>query len=43
MKANNSWLGSWFLIKTFDNLDKCDIAEVYRILGEDEESMAPEV
>ena len=36
---NNSWLGRWFLIKTFDKLDEGDEAEIRRILEEDEDEV----
>jgi hypothetical protein len=31
-KPNNSWLGRWFLIKTFDNVREYDVAEIRRLL-----------
>lgn len=30
----DKWLGRWFMIKTFDNLDNCDVAEIWPILAE---------
>lgn len=32
-----SWLGRWFLIKTFDKLDECDVAEIRKILDQDDD------
>jgi hypothetical protein len=35
-----TWLGRWFLIKTFDNGTDCDVEEIRQIL--DEENQVPE-
>jgi hypothetical protein len=37
VKPNNSWLGRWFLIKTFDNWDENDLTEIRRMLDESNE------
>jgi hypothetical protein len=31
----SSWLGLWFLIKTFDKDAECDVAEIRKLLEED--------
>jgi RimJ/RimL family protein N-acetyltransferase len=31
------WLGRWYIIKTFDKLDEYDVAEIRRILEEEQE------
>lgn len=37
MSENNSWLGRWFVIKTFDNEDDCIVAEIWAILNESDD------
>ena len=29
------WLGQWYVIKTFDKMDECDVDEILEMLGED--------
>ncbi len=29
------WLGRWYIIKTFDKMDECDVDEILRILDND--------